>query len=127
MIQCDELYEIVKKYYGYKIKMLDIDQENLEVKGILYDSFFFDCTTNDRYGRFGSRISFGESYSSVTSYIFKRSSLNSDEKSIIMSLQEVDNFCKLNLPDSFLIKYDCAYKTKQLDFIKWIALLKNMF
>ena len=115
MIKCDELYEIVKNYYGYKIKMQNIDQENLEVKGILYDSFFFECSTNDRYGRFESLIRFGEK-SVVTSYIFKRSSLNSDEKSIIMSLQEVDNFCKLNLPDSFLIKYDCAYKTKQLDF-----------
>ena len=78
----DELYNLVEEYYEYKIKMRYLNPQNSEVGGILYDSFFLKCDLNDRYGRFGAGICFGERKYTVTEFLGKRCSLNSDEESI---------------------------------------------
>lgn len=102
-----ELYILVQNFYGYKIKMLYMNSEKKEVGGILYDSFFVSFDTNDRYGRFGVGIHCGEYV--ITEFLGKRCSLNSDKKSIKESLQIIDDYCRLRLPDKFLEAYYDAY------------------
>ncbi len=111
----DELYNLVEEYYGYKIKMRYLNPQNSEVGGILYDSFFLKCDLNDRYGRFGAGICFGERKYTVTEFLGKRCSLNSDEESIKESLQIIDDYCRLRLPDKFLDEYYKAYVLAQYD------------
>lgn len=103
----DELYNLVEDFYGYKIKMLGINSENKEVEGILYDSFLLRCNINDRYGRFGAGIQITDSVV-LTEFLGKQCSLNSDEKSIKESLEKIDDYCRMRLPDKYLNAY---YKT----------------
>lgn len=105
----DKLYDLVKSFYGYKIRMLYENSETNEVLGVLYDSFFLKCNTNDRYGRFGAGICYGEQSYTITEFLGKRCSLNSDEESIKKSLQIIDDYCRLRLPDKFLEAYYKAY------------------
>lgn len=110
-----DLYLLVESFYGYKVKMQYINSEKNEVGGVLYDSFFIKCDTNDEYGRFGAGICFGEQKYTITEFLGKRCSLNSDEESIKESLQIIDDYCRLRLPDKFLDAYYKAYVTSQYE------------
>lgn len=110
-----ELYLLVKDFFGYKIKMQYISSEKKEVGGILYDSFFLTCNTNDQYGRFGAGICFGEQKYTITKFLGKTCSLNSDEESIKKSLQIIDDYCRFRLPDKFLDEYYKAYVLSQYE------------
>lgn len=110
-----ELYLLVEKFFGYKIKMRYMNSEKKEVGGILYDSFFLLCNINDQYGRFGAGICFGEQKYVITEFLGKTCSLNSDEKSIRESLKIIDEYCRLRLPDKFLNAYYKAYVLSQYE------------
>ena len=110
-----ELYLLVEEFYGYKIKMQYMNSEKNEVSGIKYDSFFLNCDTNDEYGRFSAGICYGKQKYVITDFLGKRCSLNSDEKSIKESLQIIDDYCRLRLPDKFLDAYYKAYVTSQYE------------
>ena len=108
IMEVTDLYRIIKDFYGYKIKNMSIDVEKKSVAGLLYDSFFLECDINDQYGRFGAGIE-GNLYS-ITDFLGKHCSLNSDERSIRRSLRKIDHYCTKQLPDKFLDAYDIAYK-----------------
>ena len=105
-----KLSRIVKKFFGYKARNVVYDSATKEVSCVLYDSFFFECDTNQRYGMFGAGIWLQENKFILTDFLNERCSLNSDKESIYESLQVVDNYCRTRLPDKFLRAYDKAYR-----------------
>ena len=109
----DELYDLVKEFFGYKAKMRFINYETKEVACILYDSFWLKCDLDDQYGRFGAGLEMGKE-GVITEFLRKRCSLNSDVQSIKKSLQIIDDYCRLRLPDKFLDAYFrnliCSYE-----------------
>ena len=109
----DKLYDLVKDFFGYKASMRYIDHKEREVACILYDSFWLECGLDDRYGSFGAGISLGTGEGILTNFLGKRCSLNSDEESIKQSLQIIDDYCRLRLPDKFLEAYYHAYVLSQ--------------
>jgi len=104
----NELYGLIESFFEHKVNMLYLDPEKKEVAFILYNSFLFKCDLNDRYGRFGAGL-FLEQETVITEFLGERCSLDSDEKSIKESLQLIDYYCRLRLPDKFLEAYDKAY------------------
>ena len=109
----DKLYDLVKDFFGYKAHMRYKDSEEKKVACILYDSFWLECSINDRYGRFGAGISLGTGEGILMDFLGKQCSLNNDEKSIKQSLQIIDDYCRLRLPDKFLEAYYHAYVLSQ--------------
>ncbi len=109
-----ELYDLVKDFFGYKIRLMYINSSKKQVCGTLYDSFFLECDLDDRYGRFGAGLYVSKKYC-ITDFLGERSSLNSDPESIKKSLQIIDNYCRLRLPDKFLEAYYQAYVLSQYD------------
>lgn len=105
-----ELYKVVKKFWGYKARHVIYESDTKRVKCLLYDVFFFECDTNDRYGVFGGGIHYGKKSFTLVDFLGERCSLNSDKESICESLQLVDDYCRARLPDKFLRAYDKAYK-----------------
>lgn len=105
----NKLYNLIETFFGYKADMLYLDTDKKEVACILYNSFLFKCDLNDRYGRFGAGIVFGNQEATITEFLGRQCSLNSDEKSIKESLQIVDDYCRFRLPDKFLDEYYKAY------------------
>lgn len=106
----DKLYELVKEFFGYKASMRYLNSSTKEVVCILYDSFWLKCSLDDRYGRFEAGLEIGkEGY--ITEFLGKTCSLNSDSESIKKSLQVIDDYCRLRLPDKFLEAYYKAYVT----------------
>jgi len=111
-----QLYRLIEEFYGYKVNMLYSNSEKKEVKCILYNSFFLKCDVNDRYGRFGAGLCTGENQEhTITEFLGKRCSLNSDEQSIKESLNIIDEYCRLRLPDKFLDAYYKAYVLVQYE------------
>ena len=105
-----ELYTLVEEFYGYKVKMLYKNPQSKEVVCVLYNAFLLKCNINDRYGRFGAGLYFGNAEGSViTEFLGKRCSLNSDEQSVKESLSIIDEYCRLRLPDKFLEAHYQAY------------------
>lgn len=109
MSKLEELYSLINNFYGYKCQMIGIDSEKMEVNAMLYNAFYLKCNINDRYGRFGAGISFGVQEYTITEFLGRRCSLNNDEESIKKSLQIIDEYCRLRLPDKFLDAYYRAY------------------
>ncbi len=109
-----KLYNFIKDFFGYKCNMVGINSEKKEVKCILYDSFWLVCSLDDQYGRFGAGIEVGNE-GMITVFLGKTCSLNSDETSIRESLQLIDDYCRLRLPDKFLDAYYKAYVLSQYE------------
>lgn len=110
----EELYDLVEDFFGYKAKMRYINSATKEVACILYDSFWLKCDLDDRYGRFGAGLVIGKE-GVITEFLGKRCSLNSDVESIKNSLQIIDDYCRLRLPDKFLDAYYKAYVLNQYE------------
>lgn len=104
-----ELYKLIHKYYGYKARMRYINSEQKRVYFFLYDSFSIVCDISDRYGMFGVGIQMADGQM-LTHFLGKSCSLNSDPASIKRSLQIIDDYCRMRLPDKYLEEYDKAYK-----------------
>lgn len=85
-----------------------------EAACILYDSFFLKCSLDDQYGTFGAGLEIGKE-GVITDFLGKRCSLNSDAESIKKSLQIIDDYCRLRLPDKFLDAYYKIYVISQYD------------
>lgn len=111
----DKLYDIIKDFFGYKVSMRYIKPKSKEVACILYDSFWLECSLDDQYGRFGAGIILGNGEGVLTNFLGKRCSLNSDEQSIKESLQIIDDYCRMRLPDKFLDAYYKAYVLSQYE------------
>ncbi len=113
-MNADELYDLVEGFFGYKAKMRYINSATKEVACILYDSFWLKCDLDDQYGRFGAGLEIGKE-GIITEFLGKRCSLNSDVESIKKSLQIIDEYCRLRLPDKFLDVYYKAYVLNQYE------------
>jgi hypothetical protein len=110
-LNVNELYDFVKEFYGYKCRMLGYNSEKKEIMCILYESFFLKCGVGDKYEMFGAGIVFSANEDiCLTDFLNQRCSLNSDEQSIKESLELIDNYCRLRLPDKFLEAHCKAYR-----------------
>lgn len=107
-----KLFCLIEKYFGYKANMLYLNSDKKEVGLILYNSFLVMCSLDERYNSFAAGIIFGNQESTITEFLGKRCSLNSDEESIIESLSLIEKYCKLRLPDKFLRAFEEAYNNK---------------
>lgn len=110
----DELYDLVEDFFGYKANMRYLNTTTNEVACILYDSFWLKCSLDDQHGRFGAGLEIGKE-GVITDFLGKRCSLNSDVESIKKSLQIIDDYCKLRLPDKFLDAYYKVYVMNQYE------------
>lgn len=104
----DRLYDLVKEFYGYKCAMRGYNSENHDVFFILYNSFWAHCGVNEEGENFYASIETG-SNGKITRFLGKTCSKETDEESIKESLQIIDDYCRLRLPDKFLKAYDEAY------------------
>ncbi len=123
-MNAEQLYSIIENYFGYKIKMLYMNSKTKTVGGILYNSFFLECDVDDRYGRFGAGICLGDQKYTITEFLGKHCSPNSDEKSIKESLKIIDRYCRLRLPDKFLDEYDKVYAWDNISVLKRLGCKK---
>lgn len=108
-MELKNLYDLVKNHFGFKCRMIEIDTCEMEVKALLYDTFLLKCNINSRYGTFGAAIFLAENEYLISTFLGKECSLNSDKESIIESLDLIDNYCSLRLPDKFLEEFRKAY------------------
>jgi hypothetical protein len=71
----------------------------------MYDAFGFKCGLDNRYGSFGIILPV-EAGAAVRTFLGRDISMNSDPQSIRDSLELVDEYCRLRLPDKYLKRYD---------------------
>lgn len=105
---------LMEDYYGYKISMTYVNLKS-EAVGILYDSFYVKCFFDEEQKIFNGGISYGESEPLITEFLGKKCLSGCDEESIKKSLQIIDDYCRLRLPDKYLDAYYQAYVLSQYE------------
>lgn len=104
-----ELSSFLKDYYGYKIKKMSLYSKENKVLGILYDSFCFRCSCNNKENRFEAVIYLGDANHVISEFFGKIGVCSIDEKKIKQILKIIDDYCRLRLPDKFLEAHYKAY------------------
>lgn len=109
-----EVNKMIRSVLGYKAKIMYIDSSKGEMAFIMYDSILFKCQLDQEHNTFGCGLQFGDG--TISRYFLgKEISLNSDEQSIHESLEAIDDYCRLRLPDKFLDAYYQAYVLNQYE------------
>ena len=101
----DQLIRVIRTYSGSSIRIESADFENQELLLIFYDAMLVKCNIDLQYGRFGIAVVISEG-TLVRDLFGEAFSQNNDEASIRASLSNVDEYCRLRLPDKYLDAYE---------------------
>ena len=112
----DDLKVIIQKHFRYKAKLSFKDSSKRELHFVLYQAFEVVFSLDERYNSFGAGIIIGTNCIVSHEILGKKISLNSDLKSVTESLRIIDDYCRLRLPDKFLVEYDNQMKENYYDF-----------
>jgi len=102
-----EFFDLVEDFFGARATAKGFDKADAEFTATLYETFRVTCGLGGEHGEFGAGIVSG-SGALLTTFFGAGLSLNSDRESILASLQIVDDWCRLHLPDVFLTRYEKA-------------------
>jgi hypothetical protein len=105
-MNAQEFYDLVSSYFGPRVTQEGYAEATRVYTGTLYETFRVRCGLDGDHGEFGAGIECADA--SLTTFLNRRLSLNSDAESILASLQVVDEWCRLHLPDKFLERYEAA-------------------
>jgi len=105
----ESLPGLIKNSFGGRVSIPLVNSDTGEVTFILYESFLFKCGIDSRYGRFG--LAMMVDGIAVRTFFGKRVTMDNDPDAIQSSLQEIDRFCRLRLPEPFLAEFDAAIST----------------
>lgn len=104
----EKLYALINEYLGFKVFMMSVETNVNEVEFIFYDSFLAICGTGESCDRFYVKIGVGNTY--ISEFLGQTCLSAVDEESIKSSLDIVDQYCRLRLPDRYLEEYEQEYK-----------------
>ena len=100
-----EFYKLFISYWGKKASMVQFDKEGKVIQCTLYDSFPFRCGLGGNYGTFEGGIVMSDN-TAIFRYFGRRLSINKDAQSILENFKIIENYCRLRLPDKYLVEYD---------------------
>lgn len=111
-IDFEQLPRLLHEHFGSRADVISADSATGDVKFILYESFLFTCGIDSRYGRFGLVMLLDGI--AVRTFFGKRVPMENDEGSIRASLDDIDRFCRLRLPEAFLREFSAATGAEQV-------------
>ncbi|MDJ0338445.1 hypothetical protein [Cryobacterium sp. PH31-O1] len=103
-----KFYEFALNFFGARISLPTSDKVGQRMAGVLYDSFLFSCGFDEQRMMFGASIWIG-SEGAIGSFMGRSPSMRTDRDSILESLQLVDEYCRLRLPEKFLTVFDAVH------------------
>jgi hypothetical protein len=101
-----ELTNIIDDFFGYKATLLVTDLDKKMADYVLYGSFVLKVELTGRYGLFGAGIFVNGVNINIGARNIIDISMNTDCGSIVKSLKSIDDYCRLRLPDKFLIAFE---------------------
>ena len=105
----NELYKLVKDFFGYKLSDIGRKNQECEVYGTLYEAINFSCGIDLNYHNFYGIGIENPPEGVITTFLGKKATLDATRENILDSLAMVDRYCRLRLPDKYLEAYDEAY------------------
>jgi hypothetical protein len=106
-----DFYDLVNEFFGHRATQVGFDDTAKVFTCILYETFPFTCGLDGNHGEFGASVEVSPKRVN-TQFFGEALSLNSDPQSIRASLERVDEWCRLHLPEKFLERYDAAIAGK---------------
>lgn len=104
-MNAEEFQALVTGFFGAKASDVSFDASPRVLSCVLYDTFVFTCGLNGEHGTFTGGIEY-EADRYLTVFLNQRMSFNTDQESILRNLAIVDEYCRLRLPDTFLMAFD---------------------
>lgn len=101
----EQLARFIRGCIGDRGRVHISDSASGDIVFTMYDAFGFTCGLDDRYGSFGLILPV-EAGAAIRTFLGREISMDSDPQSIRDSLELVDEYCRLRLPDKYLEKYD---------------------
>ncbi len=108
-LNIEEIFILVDEFFGHKLTSRSLNLDDNELQIVLYDSFVFEFSVDDRYEVFGAGLKLFDGQL-LLSVLGESLAINNDEKAIIGTFEKADRYCRLRLPDKFLTKYDEVYR-----------------
>ena len=100
-----EFYKLFISYWGKKASMVRFSKEKKMISCTLYDSFPLRCGLGGNYGTFEGGIVASDG-TVISEFCGGELSINKDIQSILDNFMMIENYCRLRLPDKFLVEYD---------------------
>ena len=101
-------YDFIGKCFGYKVFLMSISERKNEVEFILYDAFNVVCGVGEECNSFYAKINIGNVY--IDEFLGTKCSSSVEEEDILRSLADIDRYCRLRLPDKYLLEFEKANK-----------------
>lgn len=104
-VEFEELLELIKNYFKQKKngKVISIRSVGNSINCLFYNSFIFKCEIEEPRNNFAAAL-FIEGIA-IVEFFGEKISLNNTEEDILKSLELVDKYCQLRLPDKYLQEY----------------------
>lgn len=102
------IYHLINEYFGKKADVVGVIEKTQELECILYNSFILKCSVEERYQTFGCAIIMDGKYA-LRNFFGESPSLNNDRVSILESFKLIDKYCRLSLPDKYLVEFEKDY------------------
>ena len=109
------LRNFVKDFYGYKIDLYSVSYEKNEVGGLLYESFWLKCSCNNEENKFEAGLCYGHFKYMITKLLGNVCTSTIDKEKMEEILKNIDDYCRLRLPDKFLEEHYKAYVLSQYE------------
>jgi hypothetical protein len=103
----NEVIRLVETFFGGRIANMSATRATQEFVFVLYDSFVFLASVDERYGSFGV-VHLPAERASVSRFLGTSTTLCTGEAQIREALQTIDDYCRLRLPDKYLEAFDAA-------------------
>lgn len=97
----EQLIQVVQKHCMNHARVDSADFEGQTLSVIFYDAILVTCNLDPRYGVFGIAVVISEGVL-VREFNGEEFAQNNDEQSIRLSLDKIDRYCRLRLPDKYL-------------------------
>jgi len=110
-----EFFDLVDGFFGQHATDTAYARARKVYTCVLYETFQVRCGLDGEHGEFGAGIEYAPGLFNTT-FFGRQLSLNRDRSSVLQSLQTIDDWCRLHLPDKFLKRYDDALAQGTDDF-----------
>ena len=101
-----EYSRLVESYYKLKLTFHIINYDTNTIECILYNSFYLEFSIAKESGDYSFAIAVGNQMYRPSKVIGQDIILDGDLESIITSMDIIDKYCRLRLPDKFLEEFD---------------------
>jgi len=107
-LSVNEFVRLTWSVFDSRVAVLSVSPSIQQVVFLLYDAFAFTASVDESDGSFSVVMVLGESELQLGSFLGHSTTQLVGEAQILEALRTIDVYCRLRLPDAYLVAFDEA-------------------